>query len=88
MTEELDVQKECQKELVALVNRLRQVVTDQANDIKNREPNVTERSLILSSSVSKLNELARRVLALLRWSVSPPSCRADSRINAMQRSLI
>jgi hypothetical protein len=64
MTEELDVQKECQKELVALVNRLRQVVTDQANDIKNREPNVTERSLILSSSVSKLNELARVILQI------------------------
>jgi hypothetical protein len=64
VTEELDVQKECQKELVALVNGLRRVITDQANEIKNREPNVTERSLILSSSVSKLNEIARVILQI------------------------
>jgi hypothetical protein len=62
VTEELDVQEECQKELVALVNRLRRAITDQANEIKNRAPNVTERSLILSSSVSKLNEIARVIL--------------------------
>jgi hypothetical protein len=64
VTEELDVQKECQKELVALVNGLKRVITDQANEIKNREPNVTERSLILSSSVSKLNEIARVILQI------------------------
>lgn len=64
MTGELDVQKECQKELVALVNRLRKLTTDQANEIKNREPNVTERSLILSSAVSKLNELVRVILQI------------------------
>jgi hypothetical protein len=62
VTEELDVQEECQKELVTLVNRLRRAITDQANEIKNRAPNVTERSLILSSSVSKLNEIARVIL--------------------------
>jgi hypothetical protein len=64
VTEELDIQKECQKELVALVDGLRRVITDQANEIKNREPNVTERSLILSSSVSKLNEIARVILQI------------------------
>jgi Family of unknown function (DUF5677) len=64
VTRELDVQKECQKELVSLVNRLKRVITDQANEIKNRELNVTERSLILSSSVSKLNELARVILQI------------------------
>lgn len=62
MTAELDIQKECQKELVALVIGLRRGITDQANDIKNRELNVLERSLILSSSVSKLNEIARVIL--------------------------
>jgi len=64
VTDELDVQKECQKNLVALVNGLRRVITDQANEIKNREPNVVERSLILSSSVSKLNEVARVILQI------------------------
>jgi hypothetical protein len=64
MTEELDVQKECQKELVALVDGLRQVIIDQANEIKNREANVKERSLILSSSVSRLNEFARVILRI------------------------
>lgn len=64
MTEELDVQKECQRELVTLVNSLKRLVTDQANEIKNRDPNVTERSLILFSSVSKLNEIARVILQI------------------------
>ena len=64
MTEELITQKECQRDLIALVNGLKRVITDQANEVKNREPIVTERSLILFSAVSKLNELARVILQI------------------------
>ena len=64
MANELTVQTQCQEELIALVRDLKQVITVQANEIKNRDPNVTERSLILFSAVTKLHELSRVILQI------------------------
>src|ERR1039458_558468 len=64
MSDELQVQKKCQQQLRTIEMKLGSIIAGQANALMKREGTVTERSLLLVATVSKLRESASAILHL------------------------
>lgn len=63
-SDELRVQKKCNQELRTIEMKLGNIIARQANDLMKREPNGTQRSILLVAAVSKLRETASAILHL------------------------